>query len=98
MFSTEHSNTLQSHFESPHKEGGSKVVSYITDSTMPLEENREPENPLKYGWRFIGVFACLCILNLVCAIDATILAVALPVSVIAFLSEHCPRMLSKLLF
>jgi hypothetical protein len=31
------------------------------------------------GWRFYGTFACLALLNLVCAIDATILAVALPV-------------------
>ncbi|PMD57931.1 MFS general substrate transporter [Hyaloscypha bicolor E] len=30
------------------------------------------------GWRFYGTFACLALLNLICAIDATILAVALP--------------------
>ena len=30
-------------------------------------------------WRFYGTFACLALLNLICAIDATILAVALPV-------------------
>lgn len=33
----------------------------------------------KKGWRFFGTFACLAILNFVCAIDATILSVALPV-------------------
>ncbi|TVY36443.1 Efflux pump [Lachnellula subtilissima] len=33
---------------------------------------------LKRGWRFYGTFACLALLNLICAIDATILAVALP--------------------
>jgi MFS family permease len=49
---------------------------------MSIEEKEELENPTKYGWRFIGVFGSLCILNLVCAIDATILAVALPVSTI----------------
>lgn len=31
------------------------------------------------GWRFYGTFACLALLNLICAIDATILSVALPV-------------------
>lgn len=31
------------------------------------------------GWRFYGSFACLALLNLVCAIDATVLSVALPV-------------------
>jgi len=34
---------------------------------------------LRRGWRFYGTFACLALLNLICAIDATILAVALPV-------------------
>ncbi|KAM3075389.1 hypothetical protein ACMFMF_006064 [Clarireedia jacksonii] len=32
----------------------------------------------KKGWRFLGTFACLAVLNFVCAIDATILSVALP--------------------
>jgi hypothetical protein len=31
--------------------------------------------------RFVGVFFALCVVNLVCAIDATILAVALPVCI-----------------
>jgi hypothetical protein len=34
---------------------------------------------VKRGWRFYGTFACLALLNLICAIDATILSVALPV-------------------
>jgi hypothetical protein len=33
----------------------------------------------KRGWRFYGTFASLAVLNLICAIDATILSVALPV-------------------
>ncbi|TVY20686.1 Efflux pump FUS6 [Lachnellula arida] len=33
---------------------------------------------VKRGWRFYGTFACLALLNLICAIDATILSVALP--------------------
>ncbi len=33
----------------------------------------------KRGWRFYCTFGCLAILNLICAIDATILSVALPV-------------------
>ncbi|KAF7898662.1 hypothetical protein EAF00_005108 [Botryotinia globosa] len=37
----------------------------------------EPDSK-KRGWRFYGSFACLAILNLVCAIDATVLSVALP--------------------
>ncbi len=57
---------------------------------MPLEidndsvmETKTREDPVSKksgrGWRFYGTFACLALLNLVCAIDATILAVALPV-------------------
>lgn len=38
----------------------------------------DPESK-KRGWRFFGSFACLAILNFVCAVDATILSVALPV-------------------
>ena len=30
-------------------------------------------------WRFYATFGCLCFMNLVCAINATILSVALPV-------------------
>lgn len=43
----------------------------------------------KRGWRFYGTFACLAILNLICAIDATILAVALPVGQALSISEIC---------
>ncbi|RDL36552.1 MFS general substrate transporter [Venustampulla echinocandica] len=32
----------------------------------------------KRSWRFYGTFACLALLNFICAIDATILSVALP--------------------
>jgi hypothetical protein len=34
---------------------------------------------VKGGWRFNGTFGTLALLNLICAIDATILSVALPV-------------------
>lgn len=38
-----------------------------------------PQTPSKHGWRFYAVFGCLCIISLVCALDATSLSVALPV-------------------
>jgi MFS family permease len=46
-----------------------------------LTKTREDPTSKKpgQGWRFYGTFACLALLNLVCTIDATILAVALPV-------------------
>ncbi|CZR51713.1 related to putative multidrug transporter [Phialocephala subalpina] len=48
------------------------------DIAKKLEVEKEVEVKVKRGWRFYGTFACLAILNLICAIDATILAVALP--------------------
>jgi hypothetical protein len=37
------------------------------------------EQSAKRNWRFYGTFGTLALLNLICAIDATILSVALPV-------------------
>ena len=37
------------------------------------------EQSVKRNWRFYGTFGTLALLNLICAIDATILSVALPV-------------------
>jgi hypothetical protein len=50
------------------------------DKRVKMERGEE-EGALttKRGWRFYGSFACLALLNLICAIDATILSVALPV-------------------
>jgi hypothetical protein len=45
-------------------------------SEMEMEE--QPVS-VKRGWRFHGTFGTLALLNLICAIDATILSVALPV-------------------
>ena len=45
-------------------------------SEMEMEE--QPVS-VKRGWRFHGTFGALALLNLICAIDATILSVALPV-------------------
>lgn len=63
------------------------VISTQSDSSdtaiqMAKEAEVSVENvdgKQKRGWRFYGTFACLAILNLICAIDATILSVALPV-------------------
>jgi hypothetical protein len=61
--------------------------------TMVIDENLEVEKTekvkVKRGWRFYGTFACLAILNLICAIDATILAVALPVGIPVERLEFC---------
>ncbi|RFU31177.1 hypothetical protein B7463_g5167, partial [Scytalidium lignicola] len=45
-----------------------------SSSILTIEEETLP----KRNWRFYGTFGCLALLNFVCAIDATILSVALP--------------------
>lgn len=87
MFSSEDSNALQSHFQNPKglKETQSSLAPQramsIRDSTITVEDKPLSPPPTKLGWRFVGVFFALCVVNLVCAIDATILAVALPVCI-----------------
>lgn len=56
-------------------------VSSPDSASIDLEKSdmQTEADSKKRGWRFYGSFACLAILNLVCAIDATILSVALPV-------------------
>ncbi|KAH7418703.1 major facilitator superfamily domain-containing protein [Cadophora sp. MPI-SDFR-AT-0126] len=46
-----------------------------------ISEMQKEEQPvlIKRGWRFYGTFGTLALLNLICAIDATILSVALPI-------------------
>ncbi|KAH9203338.1 MFS multidrug transporter-like protein [Leptodontidium sp. 2 PMI_412] len=48
--------------------------------TVDISEMEMEEQPVavKRGWRFYGTFGTLALLNLICAIDATILSVALP--------------------
>lgn len=49
--------------------------------TGDFSEMKMEEQPVsvKRGWRFHGTFGTLALINLICAIDATILSVALPV-------------------
>ncbi|KAM0161597.1 hypothetical protein ACHAPG_002239 [Botrytis cinerea] len=42
-----------------------------------MQKEEQPVS-IKRGWRFYGTFGTLALLNLICAIDATILSVALP--------------------
>jgi hypothetical protein len=81
------------------------VMSLETDNDSMMEIlTKTREDPISTkpgrGWRFYGTFACLALLNLVCAIDATILAVALPVRLFYatlealltnFCRDHCHR-------
>jgi hypothetical protein len=65
-------------------------MSLETDKDSVMEPKKEDETALKRrGWRFYGIFGCLALLNLVCAIDATILAVALPVRHLHSTSKAC---------
>ena len=56
----------------------------VSQSQEPVEDAHSPKAPVaqKRGWMFLGTFACLALLNFICAIDATILSVALPVGIL----------------
>lgn len=53
----------------------STEIKYFDRPTPPAPDSTGP------GWRFHAAFGCLCLVNLVCALDATSLAVAIPVRV-----------------
>ena len=54
-------------------------MSLETGNSSVMEVREEEQATPRRGWRFFGTFGCLALLNLICAVDATILAVALPV-------------------
>jgi hypothetical protein len=87
FLSLEDSNALQSHFQKQKclKENKTSLVPQqamsIRNSMITIKGKPVAPTPAKLGWRFVGFFSSLCIVNLVCAIDATILAVALPVCI-----------------
>ena len=56
-----------------------KTTSSYT--TLLAEKAEERDVVTKRGWRFYGTFGSLALLNFICAIDATILSVALPVRI-----------------
>jgi hypothetical protein len=54
----------------------------MTTSTISVTEKRTlgtQSHVSKGDWHFLAAFGCLSLINLMCAIDATILSVALPV-------------------
>jgi hypothetical protein len=55
--------------------------SMTTSTTSVLEKSTlDTQSPISKGdWHFLAAFGCLSLINLMCAIDATILSVALPV-------------------
>jgi hypothetical protein len=80
-------NAPQSHFED-EKISGPVMQTYDVESrrmttiTMPVTGKYTTDTKpslCKGDWRFLAAFGCLSLINLMCAIDATILSVALPV-------------------
>lgn len=72
-------NAIQYHFE---KYSGDNE-STTTSATLVTKETIANIKPFseKADWRFFAAFGCLCLINLMCALDATILSVALPVRI-----------------
>lgn len=69
-----HPNDILYHRDGVAPSIPTRSVSHIAKYKTEVEQHR-----LKRGWRSYGTFACLAFLNFACAIDATILSVALPV-------------------
>ncbi|KAF2143629.1 uncharacterized protein K452DRAFT_160324 [Aplosporella prunicola CBS 121167] len=70
-----------SHSNKSSTSDASTFVPETQPLTMSAKEFREAEKSAPSaatGWRFNAAFCCLCIVNLVCALDATSLSVALP--------------------
>lgn len=87
MIAGEDLASLRDHFASNIERSKTTQIVNV-DTKESSQESRTPSIlaydstvvTTKVGWRFLTAFACLCLVNLVCAIDATIVAVALPVS------------------
>lgn len=60
----------------------------LSELTTLKSASETPPEDFKPGWRFLFAFICLCIVNLVCALDATSISVALPVSLLLVLVDH----------
>ena len=64
-----------------HQLQGIESRSMTTTTTSVLEKSTlDTQSHVSKGdWHFLAAFGCLSLINLMCAIDATILSVALPV-------------------
>lgn len=73
--------TTNQGYSIPKKEDVTLTSTDIKYFDRPLPSTPKTEAPKTDGpgWRFHAAFACLCLVNLVCALDATSLAVAIPV-------------------
>jgi len=81
-----HQNAWEMLSELDDKDTGtiSSAASITKKVLFSIEEEdpeSSPESPGDQGpgWRFKAAFGCLCLVNLVCALDATSMAVAIPV-------------------
>jgi hypothetical protein len=63
-------------YANPLKEDITLTSTEIKYFDRPVPSGLASTSP---GWRFHAAFGCLCLVNLVCALDATSLAVAIPV-------------------
>jgi hypothetical protein len=93
MISQTDLSALEDHFHVPKYEKSSSrtIISAVpvpaalsrtlSHSSIEYTKSEDPEglSANNVTWRFLAAFGCLCVINLVCAIDATILSVALPV-------------------
>jgi hypothetical protein len=89
MYSQQDLKAIEAHLDD-EKAGGNVIQNQLqgiesrsmTTSTTSVTEKstRDTQSHVSKGdWHFLAAFGCLSLINLMCAIDATILSVALPV-------------------
>jgi hypothetical protein len=89
MYSQQDLKPIEAHFDDV-KVGGNVIQNQLqviegrsmTTSTTSVTEKStlDTQSHVSKGdWHFLAAFGCLSLINLMCAIDATILSVALPV-------------------
>lgn len=62
---------------------GPEKIEEMTEPLGKLNSNSEEIEKFKPGWRLLSAFTSIAIVNLACALDATIVSVALPVITVA---------------
>ena len=56
------------------------IQPLANSNSQDMKKPEEVEEKFKPGWRLLAAFTSIAIVNLACALDATIISVALPVS------------------
>lgn len=65
--------------DSPNEKAQQPVLEPAPASLAPASALPQQPEKFKPGWKLLSAFASIAIVNLACALDATVVSVALPV-------------------